>query len=230
MRKKHRNELFNLIGQEGFNQDDFDLIEDNQQELPATVIQYKDTPLRFVIRNSEESFESFDYQYVPFGPGFVLTDIEPPNGFTDFNTIYDVVKGWLKYVIKEYIEDKNEPDLWSEFKKGNNTLNINQIDFNDKSTFSLDEKKQILMAINELKLLIHKNLQTTQEQQNLVIDRLDYLIEASERLNKFDWKSLAISTLISITIALSLDTQKGQVLFDLFTKVFSVLPMLVQNQ
>lgn len=230
MRKKYRNELFHLITELGFNPDEFDLIEDTEKEFPTTTISYKNTPLKFIIRNSPENYEYFDYQYTPYGPGYVLTDFEPLNDFTDFNTTYSVLKGWLKYTIKGYNEDAQEPDLWSEFKKGNKTLNINQIDFNDKSTFSLDEKKQILMAINELKSLIHKNLQTTQEQQNLVIDRLNYLIEASERLNKFDWKSLAISTLMSITIALSLDTQKGQVLFDLFTKVFSVLPMLVQNQ
>lgn len=230
MRKKHRNELFHLISEMGFNHNDFDLIEDHQQDLPATIIKYKNTPLKFIIRNSSTNYDYFDFQYTAFGSGYVLTDIEPPNGFTDFNTIHNVVKDWLKYTIKDYIEDENEIDLWSEFKKGNKTLNINQIDFNDKSTFSLNEKKQILMSINELKLLIHSNLQTTEVQQNLVIDRLDYLIGALERLNKFDWKSLAVSTLISISIALSLDTQKGQILFDLFTKVFSVLPMLVQNQ
>lgn len=226
MRKKYRNELFQLINNIGLNQTDFELIEDSS----TTTLQFKKTQLKFIIIGVEGDFNCFCYQFVSYAPNYPISGVKPTTIALSFNQLIDEVSRWLKYHVKEYIEDENAPDLWSEFKKGNKTLNINQIDFNDKSTFSLDEKKQILMSINELKSLIHKNLQTTQEQQNLVIDRLNYLIEASERLNKFDWKSLAISTLMSITIALSLDTQKGQVLFDLFTKVFSVLPMLVQNQ
>lgn len=230
MRKKYRNELFNLINEVGFNQNEFDLTENNQEKIHTTTIEYRNSPFKFIIRSHPTSFEYFEYQYTPYGPSFELTEIEPINGYIQFNKIYNEVKDWIKYTIKEYIEDENEPDLWSEFKRGNKTLNINKIDFNEKSAFSLDEKKQILMSVNELKLLIHKSFLTSYEEQNLVIERLDYLIEASERLNKFDWKSLAVSTLMSITIALSLDTQKGQILFDLFIKVFSVLPVLIQNQ
>ncbi len=84
------------------------------------------------------------------------------------------------------------------------------------------------MAIEELKLLIHKNLETTVEEQQVVNNQLDYLIEAMNRLNKFDWKSIAISSIMSISVALTLDTNKGQLLFDLFKKVFSIIPMLLK--
>lgn len=82
------------------------------------------------------------------------------------------------------------------------------------------------MSINELKLLIQTNLKTTGEEQEVVAERLNYLIDASKRLNKFDWKSLAVSTLINISVALTLDTAKGHLLFELFKKVFSVVPMI----
>jgi hypothetical protein len=226
MKKKYRNELFQLINKAGFNQDDFSLTEDNIQGLPAVILQYKKTPFRFIIRNSRESFEDFDYKFVSFGPGYSMTDIQPQSSYANFDTVYANVERWLNLDVKEYIEDESEPDLWTEFKRGNKTINIDRIDFNDKGNFSYDEKRQISMAVNELKLLIHNGIQTNQEEQKLVNERLDYLIEASGRLNKFDWKSLAISTLISISIALSLDTQKGQMLFDLFKKVFSVIPLL----
>jgi len=57
-------------------------------------------------------------------------------------------------------------------------------------------------------------------------DRLDYLTQAVDRLNKFDWKSLLISTIISISVALSFDTEKGKQLFNLFKQVFDVIPKL----
>ena len=53
------------------------------------------------------------------------------------------------------------------------------------------------------------------------------LVCYSGTMNKYDWKSLAVTTLISISIALSLDSAKGQLLFILFKKVFSAVKMLV---
>jgi hypothetical protein len=114
----------------------------------------------------------------------------------------------------------------SEYLNGNKSLNFETIDFGNKESFSLDEKFQIRMSINELKFLIQNSIHTTEVEQQIISDRFDYLIEASTRLNKYDWKSLVISTLISITIALSLDTSKGQIIFNLFKKVFSSLPKL----
>ena len=112
----------------------------------------------------------------------------------------------------------------------NNSFKINEIDFYNRKAFNIDERKQIIMSINDLKLLINNSLNTSTEEQSLVNERLDYLIEASDRLNKFDWKSLAISTLISISITLSLDTQKEQLLFELFKKVFSLIPTLTHGE
>jgi hypothetical protein len=83
------------------------------------------------------------------------------------------------------------------------------------------------MSINELKLLIHQNFNTSQEQQKLVDDRLNYLIDSTNRLNKFDWKSVSISTMLSIVTTLTLDVEKGRQLFVLFQKVFSIIPLLV---
>ncbi len=82
------------------------------------------------------------------------------------------------------------------------------------------------LAINDLKLLIHQQFGTTEVEQEAVVARLDYLVEASKRLNKYDWKSLAINTIISITITLSLDTEKGRQLFELFKRVFRIVPQI----
>jgi hypothetical protein len=122
------------------------------------------------------------------------------------------------------------PTYGEEYKMGNKSFNINEIDFNDKSFFSSEEKRQVRLSLNELKLLIQTNLNTNKEEQEIVTARLDYLIEATDRLNKFDWKSLAASSLISIAIALTLDTKKGFLLFELFKKVFSLVPILTNQQ
>jgi hypothetical protein len=128
-----------------------------------------------------------------------------------------------------FIEENNTIDLWEQYTKGETLLNIEQIDFGDKTNFSSDEQRQISLSINELKYLIHSKFSTDIEQQELVNERLDYLIESSKRLNRFDWKSLAINTIITISVTLSLDTQKGNELFELFKQVFRVVPTLFHS-
>ena len=76
------------------------------------------------------------------------------------------------------------------------------------------------MSINELKGLIINKFELLEEQQKIVNDRLDYLAEASGRLNKFDWKGTLVNTIMSMSIALSLDTEKGKILLKLFQRIF----------
>lgn len=136
------------------------------------------------------------------------------------------LRSWIQNHLLEYIEELEQPDLWKEFNSGTKVLNLDSIDFENKESFSIDEKAQINLSIKELTYLINSQIASSDSEMAIVMDRLNYLVEASERLNKFDWKSLAISTLISISIALSLDVEKGQLLFDLFTKVFSAVQSL----
>jgi hypothetical protein len=224
MKKKFKNEIFNYLSTIELGVERFELVDDNNK---AQII-LKDSPLKFIIGTSPESYDWLDYQFITFSPDFKLSDFYPDRDWTDFNRVFDGFKGWLKDHVEEYIEDVHTPDLWSEYNKGNKTLSFREIEFENQANFSLDEKAQIKLAINDLKLLIHKSLETSEEEQILVNDRLDYLIDAVNRLNKFDWKSIAISTIMSISIALTLDTSKGQLLWDLFKKVFSIVPMLTK--
>lgn len=227
LRKKYKNDLYNSIVSKGFDLDNFVLSEQKIEGYPSTTLRYKASPFYFVIRVSNDSFENFDYKFIKFSPGYKSSEFEPTQGWASFETVENAFNIWLEKDIKEFLIEENELDLWAEFQNGNKTFNIHKIDFDDKSAFSSDERNHLVLAINDLKLLIHKNLQTTSEEQFLVDERLTYLLESSVKLNKFDWKGLAISTIISISISLSLDTARGQVLFNLFKKVFSNLPKLL---
>jgi hypothetical protein len=228
MRKKFKNEIFNYLNDTNLGKDNFDIEESIEYELSTTSIIFKDSPLKFIIRTSAASYDLLDYRFVTFSPEFKMSDIYPSQDWAYFTEVFDSFKSWINNHVAEYVEELQIPDLWSEYKKGNKTLRFNEINFENRENFSFEEKEQIKMAINELKLLIHKNMETSDEEQQLVNNRLDYLIEAMNRLNKFDWKSVAISTTMSISIALTLDTSKGQLLFDLFRKVFSIIPMLIK--
>jgi hypothetical protein len=97
----------------------------------------------------------------------------------------------------------------------------------DKSLFNDTEKIQLRLSINEFKMLINKTFCPDEYETKAIHDRLDYLAESLDRLNRIDWRSLALSTVLSISIALSLDTTKGQILIDLFKRLFSNVIRLI---
>ncbi len=227
MRKKYSNQLFLLINELGYNPEDFIMSDDIIEEHQSKSIKYKDTFFTFIIRNDQDSFDSFDYKHTVFAPNYPMSVYIPTAGYANFESVLNGFKNWMKNHVKEYLYEQNEPDLWRNFKNSDKSLNIENINFDNINSFSNQEKQQILMSINELKLLIYKELKPNNEEQKLISARLDYLIDATERLNKYDWKGLVITTLIGITTTLTLDTEKGQLLFELFRRVFNSFPKLL---
>lgn len=227
MRRIHRNEIFKIIQDSGIGIDRFLIEDDINGEIFYTRISLIDSPFNFVVCISNESYNAFDYSYTLYAPNYPSSEHFPPNDFCGFEEIADNLKWWLNSVVATYIEDKVVPDLWEEYKRGSKSLDINVVDFDDKRSFDFDEKVNVRLALEELKFLIQNTLSTNEQEQSIVNARLDYLIEAVDRLNVFDWKSIAVSSLVSISIALSLDTQKGLLLFDLFKKVFAFVPKLI---
>jgi hypothetical protein len=82
--------------------------------------------------------------------------------------------------------------------------------------------------VEEFRLLIVKTFAPPANEMKVVNERLDYLKEAVDRLNRFDWRSVAMSTLIGISTALTLDTEKGRILFGLFQQAFSTVVHLLK--
>jgi hypothetical protein len=77
--------------------------------------------------------------------------------------------------------------------------------------------------------LIIKNFKPNKEELEVVDARLKYLSDAMEKHNKFDWKGIAINTVIAITIALSLNPEQGNKLFQLFKQVFAAVIYLLPS-
>jgi hypothetical protein len=227
MLKKYKNEIFAVVQSAGYDPDNFGWADDANSSWVTSKLTVKNSGLWFLFLNPVENYGTFRYQYTSFNPQYSASGTFPRDKFLNFDDIKKDFLLWLNSQYKEFYEEQTGIDIWAEYKKGNKTLNLYQIDFDDKSPFSIDEKIQIKNSINDLKYLIQKNLNTNEQEQKLVNARLDYLIEASDRLNKFDWKSVAINTIISISITLSLDTEKGKFLFELFKKVFGAIQHVI---
>jgi len=64
------------------------------------------------------------------------------------------------------------------------------------------------------------------DQINEIDRRIKYLELALNRLSKTDWKGIAFSTIIGLILNLTVDTQTGHAILELFKRIFEGLPRL----
>lgn len=191
----------------------------NEKGYNSFEISINNTPFYFKLVNSPDSFDAFTCSFILFQAKYPLFEVRD-----NWRMFVDIKPYFLKWIkeVKDYFNELTRIDLWEQLYSSSNILNLSEIDFDDKTNFNYDELQQIKLSINDLKLLISREFNLQDDERIVVNDRLDYLTSASERLNRYDWKGLLISTMINISVALSLDTTKGQALFLLFKKVFSI--------
>jgi hypothetical protein len=227
IRPIYKNQLFDYLRTNPFGVDDFTYRNGSHFEVPELgVLAYKDSGLQFYIANSPHSFNDFMYAETYYAAGFPVTQLTPRLSSHTYIPFHDVLLGlqkWLVTHVREYIEDMATPDHWQQYRNGAQLLNLDKIDFADQGQFSAEEKEQIAVSLNSIKLLIAERFATTDAQQADINAKIDYLISSVNRLNKFDWKSVLINTIITIIIALSLDTEKGRIMFEVFKTGFMVL-------
>ena len=211
MRTIYKNEIFNYLLTNKWDISDFK-ISDREDSF---IVNYKETPLNFSIYFPHD-FDLFFPSWTIYSPNWKSTGANP----SAWPETFQLFQKWLETTVKNYIDDQNTIDLWEEYLNGNSVVCLKSIDFDNQENFTPDEQQQLRMSINELKRLIVNKFELLEEQQKIVSERLDYLVEASKRLNKFDWKGTLVNTIISISIALSFDTNKGKILLGLFQSIF----------
>lgn len=228
MLKQYRNSLLQIIQEKGLDPKLFHAKEKREGDYDIFHISLINTPLIFTARNSNANFHDFDCRYTVFSPRFNTTDYEPEGGWEDFDGLTEDFNDWLQNHVKLYIQEQAEPDLWARIESQTPLVNGAAISQEDTNVFSDDEKIRVRMSINEFRILLIKNFKPKSEEIEVINDRLEYLSNSVDRLNKIDWRSVAITTLIAISTTLSLDTEKGRLLFDLFKQIFSSVLQLMQ--
>lgn len=221
MRPKYKNEIFSYLIT-----NNWDIIDFIVKEFDGNLrIYYKNTPLYFEFK-ATNSYDNYWISYTCYSPNW---DVKTEYRYTWPRAIL-IFNNWLESEVKIYIEDQNTIDLWEEYMKSSKAVCSKNINFDSQENFTTEEQRQLQLSINELKGLIIDKFQLQEEQQEIINTRLDYLIEATSRLNRFDWKGTVINTIISLIIALSFDAEKANQLVKLFQIVFhGIKDMLLPN-
>ena len=225
MLKKYKNQLFNIVEKSSLDLSYFEYEERKEAELPVFIIKVKNSPLRIEFKDDSNLYYLFHCSAVYFGASFPMHSLTAkPEGFSEIILKF---KYWFENHAIVYIENSIEPDLWEQYFSKNKFLDLTLIDFEERDFFDEEEKHRIKLALNDIKILINKTFKPGSEEQKSTDEKLEYLKEALDRLNKFEWKSVLTSTIFNISIALSLDTEKGKQLFNIVKKVFSAISKLV---
>ncbi len=217
--KKYKNNLLTIIQESGLDPNLFTAENETIDKREFFKISLRDSPLHFLVRPYGGSFNQFFLSQSMFCAGFATSD---EYHALEFKSLAAYFKHWLDDVVKNYLDEVFSPDLWQilEEKTGSHTK-YEAGATEDFDSFSDEDKIGIRLSLKEFRLLIVKNFNPNQEELKVVDARLNYLSDAMDKHNKFDWKGIAINTAIAITVALSLGPEQGRQLLDLFKQVFS---------
>lgn len=210
-----RNELFDNITAYGLSPSQFTLSEINstmsENEI-ATVLRLNNSKFYFMF----ETYQSENH-YLYFSPGQGKYTGE--NLAEDWDEVISCFHEWLNVLFQEITAE----DKWTRLENEVKGLKINFTDDQDK--FSANEYIHLKEQISTLKDGVQK-IGLTQEQTQAIINKLDHLTELATEMNKFDWKSMFIGTIVSIIIQLSVTPQNAMTLWTLIKQVFStfILP------
>jgi len=210
--KSQKDILYDLIERNGMSPFQFDFFEfesNLSHGKVATTLKFKESDFFFTfetVGNNEQP------HYSIYSPGEYKYEDSHYSGF--WQSQYQKVCDWLIYLKREV----NTPNKWERLK-----IEMSVISFttsNDNSKFSASEYEELNAKIASLKHGI-KLLGLLPEQLITLNAKLDYLSSQAKEMNKFDWKSLFIGTIISIIIQLAVTQENAKALWELIRMTFN---------
>lgn len=223
MLKKDSNRLFQTIAREGFDPKLFTLeYVDTEKSGFYDQIVLKGSPLCFSIAVGS-TYDLYDYEFTLFAPNFPISKSrgERAMGWCDLDRLEEALIEWLKNHVRPYLSELLEPNLWQQMQLETPLVTGEVPSSEDIAYFTNEEKQQLKMSVSEFRLLVLKEFNPSTPELEIIDGRLNYITGAVDRLNRIDWRSIAISAVLAISLALTLDTESGRLLYDLFIKAFS---------
>lgn len=208
-----KNILFDTIKNESLSPSQFELEELNYSSgLCNTNIKFKGSEYFFLFGTKNETY---DVMYSPASSSF-----SGQNYTGSWDLSLSRFSEWIVYLKREtQIQDK-----WAAFEEEINNVSINFSD--DQNNFSAREYEDLKVNMLVLKQGI-ANLNMLPDQVLTINAKLDYLCEIAVDMNKFDWNSLFLGTIISVIIQLSVTQDNAKAIWTLIKQAFNnyFLPM-----
>jgi hypothetical protein len=210
--RSQKDDIYDLIVRDNLSPSQFEFSEVESKMVSnkvATILKFKQSDYFFTFETVAHSNEP---HYAIYSPG--KYSYEETNYTRDWVTQFRKLQDWLIYLKREI----NTPNKWDRFI--NDFSDIQFLSDIDTSKFAIPEFEELKLKISFLKDSISESplIPTHIELFN---SKLDYLLESAKTMNKFDWKSLFVGSIISIIIQLSVSPDNAKLIWGLIRKAFS---------
>ena len=201
--KSRRNDVFLAIKQRQLNPLEFEWHEVASE-------QSEDTKVSLLVHRLTTLYFLFDVlEHLPhctYSPGTDRTvAIEYPG---DWDGQFNHCKKWLDNLKREI----EEPDLWATVAEEKQLVASASADI-ENTPFSADEIQRISIVIAEIRTYVLQTSNPTDSQLQFINARLAYLEEASKRLGRKDWLTLAVGIITNIVVGVALAPEAAREIF-----------------
>jgi hypothetical protein len=201
--KSHRNEVFLAIKERQLNPLEFEWHEvasDQSDDTKVSLLVHRPTTLYFLFDVLER------LPHCTYSPGTDRTvAVEYPG---DWEGQFNHCKKWLDNLKREI----DEPDLWATVTEEKQLVASASADI-ENAPFSAGEMQRISIAITEMRTYVVQTGNPTEQQLQFISARLAYLEDASKRLGRKDWLTLAVGVITNIVVGVALAPDAARELF-----------------
>ena len=152
----------------------------------------------------QERFKGFAWgvKYKPYQTvGAARTDAD-----LSWDNVINHVDEWMALLVED-----NSPNFWNHPEIYRFAVNFQQPE-TDSAPFTEDERRLLRDGLARAKEDIRHSFDLSNQQMNYVSSRFDELSSKLDRLSRFDWKGLFISTVTSLAVDLAFDSEKRMIL------------------
>jgi hypothetical protein len=136
-----------------------------------------------------------------------------------WDNVPDAVETW----ISELAEELATPDFWSTLGSMPRMADAFSQGSDDNSPFTIQEQEAIEERIAAIKREARDSLQLSREQLGHAEAKLDYLVDASKRVGRVDWRNLVAGTILTMATEAVLPAEATHRVFSLLVGAVSHL-------
>lgn len=182
------------------------------------IIRLRNSPLLFAVQPWGIYFDKFGYRHSRFLQGHPLSALDYISNFEELHVMFEQ---WLHSVVIPYLDEINIPDSWQTLEDSFSYTTRRLETPDEFEPFSDEEKIQLKLSIDELRLSIEKNFNLQKKELDTTNKLLQHLCDAVDKHNRLDWRGIAISVAFTIAANLALDPEQTRQLFQLFKDAFT---------
>jgi hypothetical protein len=182
--KDPRNEIFHAIERAGLRPMEFDFNDDGAEVR----IKHK----------WSESYFTVGGNALHYTGRYVSGDAPAwPCEVYNWEALMTRVSRWLE----EVKHDLETPDLWAELLRETELLGDASNEGAENTRFTAEEKKEIVRRLHELEEHARSRYSLSAEQMKALHTKIDYLIEAVDRMGRKDWSLMFIGVALTFIFA-----------------------------